>query len=125
VITPQTAQAWAARLENVEKLDPLEASSAPQFINKFIKPLGVEIRYIGEETHTHCMIVTQRADFKGRVGMPSSEIPQFVEGEQETLARNILIEHGVWFRSLLVSENADLIFSFLGVQDFKFETWLD
>jgi hypothetical protein len=98
VITYKAAQEWTARLlgVKVEDLNPLEAGAATQYINDVIEPMGVHIRFIGEEIYNYCMVITQREPFKGYVGMPSSEIPQFVEGERETLARSILIEQGVW-----------------------------
>jgi len=78
-------------------MDPVEVSCATFSINVVIKPLGVEVGYVGEEVPDYLMVFTQREPFKGYMGMPSSEIPQFVEGDQETLARSILIQHGVWF----------------------------
>jgi len=104
VMTYMTALEWAARLRKmkVEDFSAGAASSAPTFINKFIEPLGIKIGFVGEEILNHCMVFTQRAPFRGYRGMPTSEIPQFVEGEKEELARSILVEHGVCFRYLSV-----------------------
>ncbi|GLB43073.1 hypothetical protein LshimejAT787_1205220 [Lyophyllum shimeji] len=104
VMTHKTAEQWAERLLGKE-LNPRFLNCATQFINPRIKQHGVRIRTVGEEFCTHCMIVTQAAWFKGYVGMPASDIPQFVEGEREKRVKAFLQEQGV--------------------EDFEFQTWLD
>ena len=96
-MTHKTAEKWAARLLGKELSDPLAASCATQFINRRIEQYGARLRTVGEEYRTHCMIVTQAAWFKGYVGMPCENIPQFIPGERDKRAKEFLEEQGVYF----------------------------
>ncbi|KIM36869.1 hypothetical protein M413DRAFT_31269 [Hebeloma cylindrosporum] len=120
VLTGETTEKWATHLRTLQPAEdptPVSANSIQiclqpsdhttnRKINWVIKRFGISIMFVGEGLTEFRMVPTQKARFKGRVGMPSSEIPQFVEGEREAAVRNILIELG------------------LSAEDFKFETWL-
>ena len=97
VMTHKTAEKWAARLRGVKELDPSRICATTQYINKSIKQYKARIRLIGEDASPsgYCMIITQMAYFKGYKDMPSSEIPQFVPGERERIAYDLLISQGI------------------------------
>lgn len=49
------------------------------------------------------MVVTQYAHFRGYMGMHTSQIPQFVEGQKDIVARRILNEEGMLSLSLITN----------------------
>ena len=97
VMTHKTAEKWAARLLGVEELDPDDIYAATQYINMSTEQYNtsLSIRAVGEELIGHCMIVTQMARFRGYKDMPSSEITQFVPGEQEKVVYDFLLSQGM------------------------------
>lgn len=98
-MTHKTAEKWAERLLGRD-LNPVFASCATQIINRRIKQYGARVRTIGEEYRTHCMIVTQSAWFRGYVGMPAEEIPQFEPVEGEKRVREFLEAQCVYLNFL-------------------------
>ncbi|KAF8066522.1 hypothetical protein FPV67DRAFT_1781076 [Lyophyllum atratum] len=109
VMTHKTAEEWAARILGVQysELDIDDAHCATMYINDRIKPYRAKLSMIGEDLgNIFCMIITHCARFRGRVGMPDKEIPQFAPNEADDLARELLLAQGV------------------EESDFQFQTWL-
>ncbi|KAF8066590.1 hypothetical protein FPV67DRAFT_1449766 [Lyophyllum atratum] len=108
VISHKTAEEWAARIQGVQELDPARANLSPVLrVNDRIKRHRAALSMVGEDMkNIFCMIITHRARFRGRVGMPDSEIPQFTPNEVDDLARELLLAEGV------------------KESDFQFQTWL-
>ncbi|KAF8066518.1 hypothetical protein FPV67DRAFT_1495123 [Lyophyllum atratum] len=106
-MTLKTAEEWAARILGVQELSRAQTSRAVWSINDRIKPHRAKLDIIGDDVNNvFCMIVTHRAGFRGHVGMPDWDIPQFTPNERDVLARKLLLDEGV------------------KEEDFQFQTWL-
>jgi hypothetical protein len=89
-MTHKTAEKWAAVFSG--RNCRIHLPPAAPHSSLTAESYGARPRTVGEEYRTHCMIVTQAAWFRGYVGMPCEDIPQFIPGEREKRAKEFLEE---------------------------------
>ncbi|KAF9528000.1 hypothetical protein CPB83DRAFT_855165 [Crepidotus variabilis] len=113
VITHESLKLWAARILNkdVNELTNFQRKCAIIYPLNRVEKYGFTMATVGEEreqglSSTHGMLVTQHDLFVGPnnmpVGFPNPAVEDFVEGENEKRALELLTAHGASQLSLKI-----------------------
>jgi hypothetical protein len=91
----ETVLAWGSRILGRQLGDSeCDTANATMAISRKVKPYRAKFLPVGEVYGIEWMIPTQIARFDGYKDMDPSLIPPFEEGNQEALARKLLMAEG-------------------------------